>query len=147
MSVVMMSTELVLSGKWHRSHWAVSIGKPGEVLGENKFAVSCGNHNISTDSWFSDFFKHNLKQHGIGGCLQAYLPPSCFFFTMWLMLLTVRLTAMSLLSPERKNEFDHSITPWESQTGFSGDAWWITKRHCKYNTQLFATTVQHTTCL
>lgn len=105
--MVMTSTELVLNGKWHKSHCAVSIDKPGEVLNEDiEHCKHCLCRNLKRDHINMRFLEIACER-----CLQAYLPPSCFLFTMWLVLLTVRLMAMSLLSPARKNELDHSITP------------------------------------
>lgn len=43
MSVMMMSAELVLMGRRHRSHCAVSIDKPGEALNE-KINQKCEHH-------------------------------------------------------------------------------------------------------
>ena len=82
MSVMIMSTELVLMGRLHKSQRTVSMGSP-DMLFERK------------SSRWSQVNKSAQKYYLLMAWLLSYLPLSALRFWMWQILLTVRLTAMS----------------------------------------------------
>lgn len=83
---MIMSTELVLMGKLHRSQRTVSMGNPDALFK----GIPKGSELITS---ISDRMK-SVHVH-----VPAHLPLSALRFCMCQILLTVRLTAMSLLSP------------------------------------------------